>query len=419
MSLNSGRLILRYKGGRESVFGLSRRQRGQPYSAHAPELKTYPWHLAEVVVDPENLYFDGRAGEFEQGFVIAEFPPSVFSGPTRKTDGYRLKSESRAVFFDRRRRPDEEDAEDAELMQSVRAEARRKARVRDRWWRGRALALALGTQERIGERSPIRMLTPDALRAILASVHAAGPASEAEYYADYPGRPSYRLIRRYPSRLLQASESPPALPSLPSERRYVGCWYVAASVFAERSSSENAAGRGGPGPSPVGHEELQLMIAALDQTDEPRNPFRECYLAFLRNPLLEYLAWHPLRVEDLLENPRRQSNPPGAWWEHGKVLSVRHEEGDGRQRTLATSLHLRFNEEDVDEFDNSALSVIREALERGEDQPFTERERVTFRLVLASECRFLRGLDIAWVQPATGDAPSASPMIPGALPVAQ
>ena len=77
------------------------------------------------------------------------------------------------------------------------------------------------------------------------------------------------------------------------------------------------------------------------------------------------------------------------------------------------------NEEEVDEFDNSALSVIREALERGEDQPFTERERVTFRLVLASECRFLRGLDIAWVQPATGDAPSASPMIPGALPVAQ
>ena len=263
------------------------------------------------------------------------------------------------------------------------------------------------------------MLTPDALRAILAMVRAAGPASEAEYYADYPGRPSYRLIRRYPSRLLQASESPPALPSLPSERRYVGCWYVAASVFAEHSSSENAAGRGGPGPSPVGHEELQLMIAALDQTDEPRNPFRECYLAFLRNPLLEYLAWHPLRVEDLREYPRRESNPPGAWREHGKVLSVRHEEGDGRQRTLATSLHLRFNEEDVDEFDNSALSVIREALERGEDQPFTERERVTFRLVLASECRFLRGLDIAWVQPATGDAPSASPMIPGALPVAQ
>ena len=76
------------------------------------------------------------------------------------------------------------------------------------------------------------MLTPDALRAILALVHAAGPASEAEYYADYPGRPSYRLIRRYPSRLLQASESPPALPSLPSEHRYVGCWYVSASVFA-------------------------------------------------------------------------------------------------------------------------------------------------------------------------------------------
>ena len=260
------------------------------------------------------------------------------------------------------------------------------------------------------------MLDSDALRAILASVHAAGPASEAEYYADYPGRPSYKLIPRYPC--LQASESPPALPSLPSERRYDGCWYVAASVFAERSSSENAAGRGGPGPSPVGHEELQLMIAALDQTDEPRNPFRECYLAYLRKPLLEYLAWHPLRVEDLRENPRRESNPPGAWREHWRVLNVRHEEGDGRQRSLATSLHLRFNEEEVDEFDNSALHVISIALERGEDQPFTEQERVVFRLVLAREIRYLRGLDIAWVKPATGDAPSASPMIPGALPVA-
>ena len=84
-------------------------------------------------------------------------------------------------------------AEHAKLMQSVRAEGLRQEEVRDRWWRGRALALALGTQERIGERSPIRMLDSDALRAILASVHAAGPASEAEYYADYPGRPSYSL----------------------------------------------------------------------------------------------------------------------------------------------------------------------------------------------------------------------------------
>ena len=222
MSLNSGRLILRYKGGQESVFGLSHLE-VDPRTA-------YPWHLAELLVDTDNLYADGGAGEFEQGFVQAKFPPSVLAGPKRRTDGYRLMSESRVVFFDRRRSPDPEDAEDVGLMQSVRAEARRKARLRNRWWRGRALALALGTQERMGERSPIRILDSDALRAILASVHAAGPASEAEYYADYPGRPSYRLIRRYP--LLQASESPPALPSLPSEHRYVGCWYVSASVFA-------------------------------------------------------------------------------------------------------------------------------------------------------------------------------------------
>jgi hypothetical protein len=47
--------------------------------------------------------------------------------------------------------------------------------------------------------------------------------------------------------------------------------------------------------------------------------------------------------------------------------------------------------------------VIREALERGEDQPFTPKELVCFKLILARECRFLKGTDIAWVKPATGD----------------
>ena len=79
----------------------------EPISAH-------PWHLAELFVYTYNLYAKGS--RFEDGFVQATFPPSVFAGPTRRTAGYRLMSESRTVFFDRRRNPDPKDAEDAELM---------------------------------------------------------------------------------------------------------------------------------------------------------------------------------------------------------------------------------------------------------------------------------------------------------------
>ena len=158
-------------------------------------LAAHPWHRAELVVDSPGFvgyWPESVCSSYWPQSVFVEFPPTVFS-----------------VYFHRVRKPDQEGewcralglyappqnfyAEHAKLMQSVRAEGLRQEEVRDRWWRGRALALALGTQERVGERSPIRMLAPDALRAIFAVVHAAGPASEAEYHADYPGRPSYSL----------------------------------------------------------------------------------------------------------------------------------------------------------------------------------------------------------------------------------
>ena len=180
MSLNSGQLILRRKGGPECVFGRS----------HMDDFSTLPWHLAELIFDTANQYAieNGTANRYFNGHQ-GHWPAVLFAdfGHTCPcTDGQRRTcrctdgiTTTLRVYFDPRRSPDPKDAADAELMQSVRAEALRKERVRDRWWRGRALALALGTQERIGERSPIRMLTPDALRAILAILHAAGPAAPA------------------------------------------------------------------------------------------------------------------------------------------------------------------------------------------------------------------------------------------------
>jgi len=208
--MDSGLLILRLKGGGECVF----RRSWSP-----ARTETLPWHLAELVVENCDLY--------EEGCVYAEFPPSVL----RRLAGHNFSCTLIREFFEEwgSRSPDSEDAEDAELLQGVRAEADRQARLRDDWWRGRALAFALGTHQRIGERSPIRMLDSDALRGILAAVHAAGPASEAEYYANDPGRPTYTLVWGYPE--LQASKSPPALPSLPSQRRYAGCWYVTSSFW--------------------------------------------------------------------------------------------------------------------------------------------------------------------------------------------
>ena len=224
LSVDYTRLILRLKGGGEYVFGHS------SLEVERVRLEQLPWHLAELVVDTCKLY--------EEGSVYAEFPPSNFTKPTRRTAGHRFSSETLRLGFANRRSPNPK--EDAELMQGVRAEADRKARLRHNWWKGPALAFVLGTHERIGERSPIRMLDSDALRGILAAVHAAGPASEADFYANDPGRPTYTLVWGYPE--LQASKSPPALPRLPSESGYDGYWYVTSSVLAESSMRMRLAG---------------------------------------------------------------------------------------------------------------------------------------------------------------------------------
>ena len=241
MSLNSGHLILRRKGGPECVFGRS----------HMDDFSTtLPWHLAELIVDTAHLYEveNGIANRYfnapgHQGRWPAVLFADLAAGHTCPcTDGQRHTcrctdgiTKTLHVYFDPRRIPDPKNTEDAELMQSVRAEALRKERVRDRWWRGRALALALGTQERIGERSPIRMLDSDALRAILASVRAAGPASEAEYHADCPGRPSYSLDPgKWSDGAASAAEgggsAAPAVGSRPNRRKAAGLCRIHSGV---------------------------------------------------------------------------------------------------------------------------------------------------------------------------------------------
>ncbi len=94
------------------------------------------------------------------------------------------------------------------------------------------------------------------------------------------------------------------------------------------------------------------------------------------------------------------------------MMEVVHTESDGRRRTLAEPLYVRFNNFQLDFYSNARIHVLREALERAEDQPFTLDELVYFKMVLAAECRYLKGSDIAWEKPANGDAPSVSRVNP-------
>ena len=118
----------------------------------------------------------------------------------------------------------------------------------------------------------------------------------------YP-EPVYHVVRGYPE--LQTQEAPaPSSRILPSQERYRGVWCACAFfklaelVFGHCLRRD--ACRGGPGPSPIGHAELELMVAICDLLESSSrtathfaNPLFPPALQGLREPLQDYVVQHP------------------------------------------------------------------------------------------------------------------------------
>ena len=165
--------------------------------------------------------------------------------------------------------------------------------------------------------------------------------------------------------------------------------------------------RGGPGPSPIGHAELELMVAVcelLESTSRTAthfaNPLFHPALQGLREPLQDYVEHHPERAAALLRQPRRTSIPRVAWrQEYTTIETLRPGFGlaEGIPLLRRTALAPTFIVADVQEFtEDEETELIRELLARGEGQPVTSRELGRLRRYLTLECRYLKGCDITW-----------------------
>lgn len=178
--------------------------------------------------------------------------------------------------------------------------------------------------------------------------------------------------------------------------------------------------RGGTGSCPIGLKDLELVIAALNQADDTTsldtlehqvaNPFRSPVIGGLRKYLVVFLNGHAKRTEVLLRYPRRVSNPRRAWKEQCTILAVKKTDRNGKQRERRESFHAPFSRADVDYYvHHYPYALIRELLERGDDQPIKIRELSRLLHTLTLECRFLYGCDISWValgSESTGDIPT-------------
>ena len=181
-------------------------------------------------------------------------------------------------------------------------------------------------------------------------------------------------------------------------------FFLAELVF--RHCLRRDACRGGPGPSPIGHAELELMVAICELLDsssrtatEFANPLLHPALQGLRKPLQDYVEQHPERAAALLRQPRRTSIPRVAWrQEYTTIETLRPGFGlaEGIPLLRRTGLAPTFIVADVQEFTEDETELIRELLARGEGQAVTRRELGRLRRYLTLECRYLKGCDIAW-----------------------
>jgi hypothetical protein len=176
----------------------------------------------------------------------------------------------------------------------------------------------------------------------------------------------------------------------------------------DASYGQKLACRGGPGPSPIGHAELELMTAICMQIGEDRdlvdypNPLWHPAVKGLRGSFLEYLGQHAERAAALLRLPRRISVPRSACKrEHTLLVTVRRGSpgslSEGMPYRYNLSLHASFDVDEVREYTSRIPgTLIPELLARVEGQTVTSRELLDLRQYLLLECRFLKGCDIIW-----------------------
>ena len=229
----------------------------------------------------------------------------------------------------------------------------------------------------------------------------------------YP-EPAYVVEFAYPG--LQTPQDASSSSILPSQDRYRGVWCVNPypvlfrCILAFSASYPEMAYRGGPGPSPIGHHELELMIAiCLQMTNEADNPSNPLGLSgqlpnplwhpaikVLRAPFLEYLGKHPERAAALLRQPRRISIPRHAWKQQQTILNT-FPLVNGRQFLYGRSLHATFDKLDVQHYPCVYPgNLIPALLDRGEGQTVSVWEISRLQCFLTLECRYLKGCDIPW-----------------------
>ena len=172
-------------------------------------------------------------------------------------------------------------------------------------------------------------------------------------------------------------------------------------AFQDISRRGGLFGRGGPGPSPIGHHELELMLSiclqinheGLNRDGPLPNPLWHPAVKPLRAPFLEYLGKHPERAAALQRQPRRFSIPSHAWKQHYTLLRPLDRNG---RKLHSTPLAAPFNKGCVGDYTYRYSTRITALLDREEGQTVSIWDISALRSFLALEIRYLKGCDLRW-----------------------
>jgi hypothetical protein len=193
------------------------------------------------------------------------------------------------------------------------------------------------------------------------------------------------------------------------------------------------AGRGGDGPSPIGHRELELLVAICMQLlggDDRKpnalavdagcqgglpNPLWHPAIKPFRQALLKFQAGHPSRAASILARPKRHKETWNQFdtllvtWHH-YLFSEQHyakhrdwyaEHGSqipagGHFFICTQNLTGKFNEWCLQDYTHllPSCGTPEQLLARGEGQTVSRTELWNAMRFYTLECRFLKGLDV-------------------------